>query len=109
KQEDLDRCGIQSLPDSKAGLLCKVPVSALYPDASERLDLGKHQWLLTIPQKFLLPPGWMQVSPRLWQEGMTALLLNYDYSGYQQTSQGQSSDSQYLGLDSSFSVGGWRL
>lgn len=109
KQEDLDRWGIQSLPDSKAGLLCKVPVSALYPDASERLHLGKHQWLLTIPQKFLLPPGWMQVSPRLWQEGMTALLLNYDYSGYQQTSQGQSSDSQYLGLDSSFSVGGWRL
>ncbi|HBZ8587215.1 TPA: fimbrial biogenesis outer membrane usher protein [Salmonella enterica subsp. enterica] len=108
-EEDLTKWGLRPLPDDKAGQLCKLPVSSLYPEASEKLDLGKHQWLLSVPQKFLLPPGWMQVSPRLWQEGMPALLLNYDYSGYQQNSQGQNSDSQYLGLDSSLSVGGWRL
>ncbi|EMA3634556.1 fimbrial biogenesis outer membrane usher protein [Salmonella enterica] len=109
KEDDLARWGIQPLSDEKNGQLCQVPVSSLYPDASERLDLGKHQWLLSVPQKFMLPPGWMQVSPRLWQEGIPALLMNYDYSGYQQNSPGQQSDSQYLGLDGSLSVGGWRL
>lgn len=107
--DDLARWGIRPPNNALANKLCQLPASALWPDASERLDLGHNQWLLTVPQKYLLPPGWLQVQPRLWQEGLPALLLNYDYSGYQQASRGQSTDSQYLGLDSNLSVAGWRL
>ncbi|EGH8741924.1 fimbrial biogenesis outer membrane usher protein [Salmonella enterica] len=107
--DDLANWGIQSPVSAQANSLCQQPVSSLWPGASERLDLSKNQWLLTVPQKYLSPPGWLQVPPRLWQEGLPALLLNYDYNGYQQTNRGVSTNNQYLGLDGSLSVAGWRL
>lgn len=107
REAHLARWGIE--PPARPEDLCRVPVSALWPGASEQPDTGRGQWRVSIPQKYLTPPGRMRVPPRLWEQGLPALLLNYDYSGWQQSNRGQHNASQYLGFDGSLSVAGWRL
>ncbi len=89
--------------------LCRQDIADVFPEATEKLDLNKMQLLLSIPQQDLLPPGWLNVPAGLWNEGLPAAMLNYDYSGGQQRNERNQSSSQYLGLNSSLNLMGWRL
>lgn len=104
---DLTRWGIRQPRHPEK--LCKQDISDVFPEATEKLDFNKRQLLLSIPQQDLLPPGWLRVPAVLWNEGIPAAMLNYDYSGGQQSNKGSHTSSQYLGLDGSFNFMGWRL
>lgn len=104
---DLTRWGIRQPVHPEK--LCRQEIADVFPEATEKLDLNKRQLLLSIPQRDLLPPGWLRVPAALWDEGIPAALLNYDYSGSQQSNERNHSTSQYLGLNSSINLAGWRL
>ncbi|EBV1274883.1 fimbrial biogenesis outer membrane usher protein [Salmonella enterica subsp. enterica serovar Java] len=104
---DLTRWGIRQPVHPEK--LCSQDIADIFPEATEKLDLNKRQLLLSIPQQELLPPGWLRVPAALWDEGIPAAMINYDYSGGQQSNEGSHTSSQYLGLNGSLNLMGWRL
>ncbi|EHI5300801.1 fimbrial biogenesis outer membrane usher protein [Salmonella enterica] len=84
-------------------------IDRLIPQAREKLDLNKRELLLTVPQRFLTPSGWLNTPPRLWDEGMPAAMLNYTFSGSQQSNTGQHNSSRFLSLNTAVNLGGWRF
>lgn len=112
------------VPCLSAGLLESYGVkTALFPDmahADECATLNvlpqatsefvfSHQKLdLSIPQAALAQHARGYVAPELWDEGITAALLNYSMNGANNRSHG-SSDSQYVNLRPGINIGPWRL
>lgn len=84
-------------------------IDGLIPQAREKLDLNKRELLLTVPQSFLTQSEWLSTPPRLWNEGIPAAMLNYSFSGSQQSNTGQHNSSSFLSLNSAVSLGGWRF
>lgn len=84
-------------------------VVALVPWASENFDFNKKLLTLTVPQASLGAASEMRTPPSRWDEGIPALLMNYNYSGSQQSNQGQNSGSDFLSLNGQLNVLGWRV
>lgn len=88
---DGDQCGL---------LLQLVPsASTVFSFENQRLDIS-------VPQVLVSNAVRGYVDPSLWDEGIPALLLNYNFTG------ANSSDNQkdyYLNLRSGFNLGAWRL
>ncbi|EFU1936875.1 fimbrial biogenesis outer membrane usher protein [Salmonella enterica] len=86
--------------------------SDLYPQLKGELDLNKMEYRITLPQIYLLQNNWLRTSPEQWQEGVPALMLNYNYSGNRQgvfSSVGDHYSSDFLNTDSLVNIYGWRL
>lgn len=82
------------------------------PQASARLLFDSQQLALSIPQAALARQPRGYVPPSQWDEGITALLLNYSLSGASSTAHGGSggnSNSQYANLRPGLNIGPWRL
>ncbi|RBQ41323.1 fimbria/pilus outer membrane usher protein [Escherichia coli] len=77
--------------------------------ATENFDIDKQKLVLTIPQSYLKPQDWLSTPPHIWDEGIPALMVNYLFNGTKQNNNGYRSRSQFLALDSSLNLGGWRL
>ncbi|WP_336286233.1 fimbria/pilus outer membrane usher protein [Cronobacter dublinensis] len=82
------------------------------PSASARFNVSRQQLQLSIPQQALgqIPRGY--VPPDEFNEGITALLLNYSVNGSRQTAltpDTQDSRDLYANLRPGFNVGPWRL
>jgi outer membrane usher protein len=105
-----------------------VEMSSLSPDASLALDshgcaaLGTlipsatatfspdNQALdLSIPQMVLKRNARGYVSPELWDRGVTAGMLSYNFSGNRNHTRSGNSDSAFLGLQAGLNLGDWRL
>ncbi|SUJ36014.1 fimbria/pilus outer membrane usher protein [Serratia marcescens] len=84
-------------------------VTAMVPYAKEEFDFNKHLLSLTVPQASLGPASRLRTPPQMWNEGMPAILMNYNYSGSQQNSRGKKSGSDFLGLNGQMNVLGWRV
>lgn len=84
-------------------------VAAMVPYAKEEFDFNKHLLSLTVPQASLGPASRLRTPPQMWNEGMPAILMNYNYSGSQQNSRGKKSGSDFLGLNGQMNVLGWRV
>jgi outer membrane usher protein len=84
-------------------------VAALIPWATERFDYEKSQLHISVPQAMWSPAAMMRTSPSLWDAGIPALLLNYNYSGNQQFAHGVTTGSQFLNLGGQFNLLGWRI
>ena len=86
---------------------------AAIPQASARLLFDRQQLALSIPQAALARQPRGYVPPAQWDEGITALLLNYSLSGANNTARGggngSNSSSQYANLRPGFNAGPWRL
>ncbi|RYC43331.1 fimbrial protein FimD [Pectobacterium zantedeschiae] len=86
-----------------------LAVGSRIPQATTAFDFQKMRLDITIPQRYLqkLPRNW--VASERWDDGISAGLVNYTFSG--QNSQGRygSSRSEYLRLNSGFNVGAWRI
>lgn len=96
--------------DSEGEASCPVGgVAAMVPYAKEEFNFNKHVLLLTVPQAALGPASRLRTPPQLWDEGMAAILINYNYSGSQQNSRGKKSGSDFLGLNGQMNVLGWRI
>ncbi|WP_163333682.1 fimbria/pilus outer membrane usher protein [Enterobacter bugandensis] len=85
---------------------------AVIPQARADFRFSQQQLFLTVPQSELVavPRGYVPES--LWDEGITAFLLNYSISGsrnYARDSDGTHSHDQYASLRPGLNLGAWRL
>lgn len=81
------------------------------PDASSRFNFGEQRLDLSIPQAALTNEARGYVDPSTWDQGLTAGLLNYNFSGANTSRDNRSGtdDSYYLNLRSGLNLGAWRL
>lgn len=84
------------MPDKKKHFLWKTDMSTM------RLNL-------TLPQLYLRQDGHFKTPWQSWQEGTSALLLNYNYNYSENQSSENTNNSQYLGLEGGLNLLGWRL
>ena len=94
----------------KAGSDC-ANISAV-PQANTEFRFDKQQLLLTFPQSAVTNSARGWVDPKQWDEGITALLLNYSASGssnYAKSGQGYDGNNQYVNLRPGLNMGSWRL
>ncbi|WP_338563906.1 fimbria/pilus outer membrane usher protein [Erwinia sp. E_sp_B01_3] len=82
------------------------------PQATATFNFNTQRLLLSIPQAAMLASARGYVSPDKFDEGITALSLNYRFSGANNSARsrtGTTSDSQYLNLRPGFNIGPWRM
>lgn len=82
------------------------------PGASQRFDFQRQALSVSIPQLYIANNARGYVPPEKWQEGITALMLNYSFSGYKEYGSSEDSDdaeSKYLALQPGFNLGPWRF
>lgn len=84
-----------------------VPFAAI-PESSTEFDFEHQQLNISVPQAALKQSARGYIPPEEWDQGINALLLNYDFTGG--NSGGDSKeDSYYLNLQSGLNLGAWRL
>lgn len=88
-----------------------VDLAGAIPQASARFDFDNQRLYLSIPQAALKNNARGYVPPEEWDDGITALLLNYDFTGSNTRNRevGGSVDYGFLGLNSGLNLGPWRL
>ncbi len=87
-----------------------VPLTTLIQDATTRFDVGQQRLYLTVPQAFMGNTARGYIPPQLWDDGITAALLNYNLTGNNvHNTPGGSSHYTWLNLQSGLNVGAWRL
>ncbi|MEE7291338.1 fimbria/pilus outer membrane usher protein [Escherichia coli :H14] len=64
---------------------------------------------VNIPQKWIYHPAWSELPPQSWDDGETALLLNYRYSDVRQKYNSDKKETQSLSVNAGLNIGGWRL
>ena len=82
------------------------------PQASSDFQFSALRLVLSIPQAAIDLPARGYVPPQMWDEGITAAMLNYSLSGATsraKTGAGASSNSQYANLRPGINIGPWRL
>ncbi|MFC0228372.1 fimbrial biogenesis usher protein [Serratia aquatilis] len=73
--------------------------------AEVTFDFARQRLTINIPQASLLNAVRGYIPPEEWDEGIPAVLLNYNASG----NSGSNGDSYYLNLQSGANAGAWRL
>jgi len=95
-----------SLQDGAA--LCR-PLGELVEGAHARYDSTQFRLDVSAPQITLAREARGYVNPALWDEGISAGMLHYDYNAYRSEFSGNGQTSQYLGLRGGVNFGPWRL
>ncbi|MGH8388888.1 MAG: fimbria/pilus outer membrane usher protein [Pseudomonas sp.] len=91
-----------------AGNNC-LAIEDVLDDARLRMDTAALALDFIIPQASLRRTARGYVSPELWDAGITAGTLGYNFNTYRNTSFGQTTTSSYLGLNLGFNAGGWNF
>lgn len=87
-----------------------VPLAAMIKESTSRFDVGQQRLYLTVPQAFMGNRARGYIPPELWDDGITAGLLNYNFTGNNVHNDiGGSSNYAYLNLQSGVNLGAWRL
>ncbi|MFI7811725.1 fimbria/pilus outer membrane usher protein [Citrobacter werkmanii] len=91
----------------------EMDMKLLFPGSTSDFNFSKLQLSINIPQIYLVCQDKCDYSipPQQWDEGINALLLNYDVSGSEvknELSNFHSGD-QFLKLNSGVNLGAWRL
>ncbi|HCM9129859.1 fimbria/pilus outer membrane usher protein [Enterobacter asburiae] len=97
-------------PDLGASGDC-AKLSAI-PQASTDFQFGVQRLVISIPQAALSPQARGYVPPEMWDDGITAALLNYSLSGannWSRSHNDRNSNSQYANLRPGINVGPWRI
>lgn len=85
-------------------------LSELISGTTGSYDSATQQLNVTAPQLILKRQARGYVSPKLWDKGITAGTLQYDYNAYRTDQSGRSSQtSQYLSLRGGLNLDVWRL
>ncbi|MGL5384653.1 MAG: fimbria/pilus outer membrane usher protein [Serratia sp. (in: enterobacteria)] len=102
---------IASFPAILAAGSC-VDLAQAIPNASATFRFNQQRLELSIPQAALNSVVRGYVSPDKWDQGIPALLVNYNFSGANSSarnSDSTGSNSYYLNLRSGINLGAWRL
>ncbi|MBV7403495.1 fimbrial biogenesis usher protein [Enterobacter sp. ENT03] len=106
---ELKALGVTFPPDDplSASTSC-VLLTQRIKDATANYDTRSHVLKITIPQILMAQNARGYIDPAEWDDGITALLVNYQYSG--STGSGEmSGDTNFLNLQSGINLGPWRL
>lgn len=82
------------------------------PQASAEFRFSAQRLVISIPQAALSPQARGYVPPEMWDEGITAAMLNYSVSGsnnWARNGNGSDTNSQYANLRPGVNVGPWRI
>jgi len=85
------------------------PLEELIEGAKAQYDHTEFRLNMAVPQALLKREAHGYVDPSLWDNGITAGILQYDYNAYRTEYAGAGQTSQYLGLRAGFNLGAWRL
>ncbi len=102
---------IASFPAIPASGQC-VNLAQIIPHASASFRFNQQRLDISIPQAALNSSVRGYVSPDQWDQGIPALLVNYNFSGansWARSSNSSDSNSYYLNLRSGINLGAWRL
>ncbi|MGX5088253.1 fimbrial biogenesis usher protein [Enterobacter sp. UPMP2052] len=89
-----------------------VDIATAIPAASARFNFEQQRLDLSVPQAAIRNNARGYIPPEQWDEGINALLLNYNFSGSHNRTQGDNSSSSknyFLNLNSGINLGPWRL
>lgn len=106
---DLDKISPEILQRLKSDGAC-VRTEDIYPDLVANFDVATQRINVQSPQIYLQRHARGYVSPELWDNGITAAMLQYDYNVYHSDMSGSDSlSTQYLGLRGGINWDVWRL
>lgn len=87
-----------------------VNLGTIIPDSSSSFDFAKQKLSLSIPQAALSSQARGYIPPSQWDNGITALLINYAFNGSNNSgSNSANSSSYYLSLNNGVNLGAWRF
>lgn len=79
------------------------------PDAVAEFDSGDLRLNNSIPQISLRRSARGYVSPELWDKGVNAAMVGYNFNTYSTSGGGSNNTSYYLNLNSGINLGDWRF
>ena len=79
------------------------------PYSTMSFDFHQQSLEINIPQAVMDSQARDTVSTDLWQQGETAFLMSYDFSGSQNHNRDQNSQNYYLNLHNGINLGAWRI
>lgn len=92
-----------------------VAFDEIIPQAASRFDFAEQTLVMSFPQAAMNQTARGTVSESLWDEGINALMVDYNFSGSHSTyddpenNTNDTSDSYYLNMRSGINLGAWRL
>ncbi|QTO51567.1 fimbria/pilus outer membrane usher protein [Burkholderia latens] len=87
-----------------------VDLPRLLDHAAADFDSGRLRLNLSIPQAYLSRSARGYVDPALWDQGVNAGYVNYQFSGdYGHSRGGRDSNTYFVGLQNGVNIGRWRL
>lgn len=87
-----------------------LDLMSLVPDASTELDFERQRLAISVPQAVMNNKARGYIPPEQWDQGIPALLLNYNFTGSNTGGGSDSaSNSYFLNLSSGANLGPWRL
>jgi outer membrane usher protein len=86
-----------------------LDLPTLIPGASMRYDVPRLRLLVSVPQIAMERGRRGYVDPALWDAGVSAAFINYQLSSNRNSTEGQNTLSNNLGLRNGINLGGWRL
>lgn len=106
---DIDKLSQDILTQIKAENAC-VRLNDIAPDLVATYDVATQRLNVQAPQIYLMRQARGYVGPELWDNGITAATLQYDYNAYHSERSGNDSlSTQYLGLRGGMNWDIWRL
>ncbi len=78
-------------------------------DSKININMGMQRLDISIPQAYMDNMARGYINPDLWDDGITAGILNYSYSGGNYKYKNDNSSSHFLNLRSGINFGPWRL
>lgn len=86
-----------------------ISLEKAIPDARSTPDMSALRLNLSVPQAALVNNARGYIPPSRWDQGINALLLNYNLTGNKDWYDSGSAQSQFLSLQSGMNLGAWRL
>jgi len=106
---DLKHLSVRVSERLLAGEQMCQPLGEVLEGAGARYEHSEFSLNVSAPQVLLKRDARGYVDPALWDNGITAATLQYDYNLYRSEMAGSGQTSQYLGLRAGFNLGAWRL
>lgn len=98
---------LAALKDKKSSDLVSIEESI--PDANVVADFSSLRLDLSVPQIAMRNDARGFIPPEQWDQGINALLLNYNFTGNKDWYEAGVAKSNFLSLKSGLNIGAWRL
>ena len=82
-------------------------LSTYLPGATSQFDSGENRLDLQVPQIYLTRKARGYVDPKHWDGGVDAAFVRYNANTFATRSNGRSTNSHYLGLNTGLNLGDW--